>query len=57
MKWRMSVSQEMAENSAHQMHNAPIERKTLELNFQGRNKDWRGTTADVEPSRGKLGVD
>ena len=51
------MSQEMAENSAHQMHNAPIERKTLELNFQGRNKDWRGTTADVEPSRGKLGVD
>ena len=27
-------------NCAHQMHNAPIERKTLERTFRGRNKDW-----------------
>ena len=40
VKWRMSVSQETAKNCARQMHNAPLVRKNLELNFRGRNKDW-----------------
>ena len=33
VNWRMSVYKEMAKNRAHQMHNAPTERKTLELTF------------------------
>ena len=53
----MSVSKEMAQNCAHQMHNTSIERKTWNLLSEAELRIVEGKTADVEPSRGELGVD
>ena len=53
----MSVSKEMAQNCAHQMHIHPQRGKLWNLLSEAELRIVEGTTADVEPSRGELGVD